>query len=114
MFRGYWCYVKNPPSQLLAEPFSGLTVTVVDKDKRMIKAFGKRLQSVRIVAGISDASLAAGKLGIEAPRYRKYERGEAIPPLPVLALICTMFNTTSDFLLFGRIDRTHAAVMDKD
>ncbi len=80
----------------------------------MLGQFGIRLRAVRIASGFPDGSLAAADLGVEAPRYRKYERGEAIPPVPVLLAICTMFNTTSDFLLFGHTERTRAAVKDKD
>lgn len=114
MFPDYGHCVKRPGAAAIGCGIAGLTVTVDEKDKRMIKQFGVRLQAVRIASGIPDASLAAADLGIEAPRYRKYERGQAIPPVPVLLAICAMFNTTSDFLLFGRTERTRAAVKDTD
>lgn len=89
-------------------------MTVSDKDKRMIRQFGGRLTAVRIAAGFEDATQAASDLGIESPRYRKYERGEAIPPVPVLSAICALFDTTTDFLLLGRTERTRARDLDKN
>lgn len=69
---------------------------------RMMKAFGKRLRAARIVANYKNADLFAKKLELEPPTYRKYERGQAWPPLDVLARIVELTNQTTDFLLLGR------------
>lgn len=68
---------------------------------RLTKAFGTRLRACRIAAGFETADLFADTLGIEGPRYRRYERGESLPPIDLLKQLCTVLNTTSDFLLFG-------------
>lgn len=109
--------MRFPASQKML--FGNLTyrtarVAVSEKDKRMLIAFGNRLAACRKVAGYEDAKQAATDLGIKAPAYRKYERGEAIPPVPILLRICDLYETTSDFLLFGRMTkaRTQAAPAD--
>lgn len=70
------------------------------KDRRM-KAFGCRLRAARITAGYDDATDFATALGIEAARYRKYERGDSVPPLEVLEGIVRMTSHSLDWLLLG-------------
>lgn len=69
---------------------------------RLLRDFGKRLRASRIAAGYESASDFARDLGIEAPAYRKYERGEAQPPIDALGRICDLTGKTADFLMFGR------------
>lgn len=69
---------------------------------RLMRAFGRRLRAARITAGYEDAADFAADLGIEAARYRKYERGESMPPLDVLEGIVRVTERSSDWLLLGR------------
>lgn len=70
---------------------------------RLMQQFGRRLRAARITAGYEEAADFAADLGIEAPRYRKYERGESVPPLDVLEGINTMTGRSLDWLLLGKM-----------
>lgn len=63
------------------------------------KEFGKRLRSARILAGYDQQKIVAEELGIERTRYLKYEHGDSMPPLNVLANICALLNVSADYLL---------------
>lgn len=67
----------------------------------MMRQFGKRLRAARIVAGYETADDVADALKIEPPRYRKYERGEALPPIDVLEDLCRLLDQDLSFLLRG-------------
>lgn len=69
---------------------------------RLMHDFGSRLRALRIVAGYKDAEAFAADLGVKAPAYRKYERGDAWPPLDVLVHMCDLLDTSMDFLLRGK------------
>lgn len=73
--------------------------------RRLQDRFGKRLRACRIAAGFEQADMFADMLGIEAQRYRRYERGEAMPPTDVLLDMCEALDKTADFLLFGRTEK---------
>jgi transcriptional regulator with XRE-family HTH domain len=70
---------------------------------RLMHQFGRRLRAARITAGYEEATDFASDLGIEAPRYRKYERGSSMPPLDVLEAITKLTGRTLDWLLLGRM-----------
>ena len=72
-----------------------------DRADRILRAFGKRLRACRIAAGYNTADSFARELGIDGWRYRKYERGESMPPFDVLEDICRLTDKSADFLLFG-------------
>lgn len=72
---------------------------------RLMRSFGRRLRAARITAGYEDATDFANDLGIEPPRYRKYERGESVPPLDVLEDIARITERNTDWLLFGQKPR---------
>ena len=63
------------------------------------------MRASRIAAGYETAEDIAKDLGVEAPRYRQWERGGAMPPIDILQLICRLVDKTSDFLLFGQTER---------
>ena len=69
---------------------------------RLMQKFGERLRALRIVAKYENAQDFATELGVKGPAYRKYERGDAWPPLDVLVRIGQLTNTTMDFLLLGK------------
>lgn len=52
--------------------------------------------------GYESAADFAADIGVEAPTYRAYERGESLPPIDVLERICDVTGMTLDFLLLGR------------
>lgn len=68
------------------------------------KEFGKRLRIARIDAGYDQQKMVAEELGIERTRYLKYEHGDSMPPMNVLAQICELLNVSADYLL-GLSDR---------
>lgn len=70
---------------------------------KILKAFGKRLYASRVGAGYNDAKDLAADLGLEAPRYRKYERGQSLPPVDILAEICKITGKSLDFLIFNKV-----------
>lgn len=72
------------------------------RTKRMLREFGKRLRASRIAVGYATAEDFAKDVGIEAARYRQYERGGAMPPIDLLDAFCQLTDKSSDFLLFGR------------
>ena len=72
---------------------------------RLIRDFGERLKSARVMAGYKSASDFAKDLGIEYARYTKNERGQSIPRIDVLADITKLTDTSLDFLLLGKSDR---------
>lgn len=69
---------------------------------RLMRDFGRRLRAARITAGYDDATEFAKDLGIESPRYRKYERGESLPPLEILDAIAAITGRSLDWLLRGQ------------
>lgn len=68
---------------------------------RMMRDFGTRLRASRITSGYESAQVFASDLAIDAQRYRKYERGESIPPLEVLEQIVKLTGKSLDWLLLG-------------
>lgn len=72
---------------------------------KMMRAFGRRLRAARITAGYEKASEMAEKLGITSPRYRKYERGQSLPPVDILAGIVATTGRSSDWLLLGKMPK---------
>lgn len=69
---------------------------------KMMRDFGKRLKAARITGGFETGDEFANLIGIDGPRYRKYERGESLPPLDILALICAHLGQPLDFLVLGQ------------
>lgn len=80
---------------------------------RMLRAFGERLRACRVAAGIESAEGMADLLGIEGQRYRKYERGAAMPPIDLLAEIAHQLDASLDFLLRGVSPRRHTPPRDE-
>lgn len=70
---------------------------------RLMKAFGRRLRAARITSGYEEAADFAEELGISSPRYRKYERGESMPPLDVLEDIARITERSLDWILSGQM-----------
>lgn len=70
-----------------------------DRKMRIMKMFGQRLRSARETAGFASAAKFAGALGMHEHAYRKYERGEASPPLDTITRICELLDVTPNYLL---------------
>lgn len=64
------------------------------------KNFAKRLKSLRQLH-YHTAEDFASVLGIQGPRYRKWELGKAEPSIALLLRVCQLLGTTPDFLLLG-------------
>lgn len=64
-----------------------------------MKTFGVVLRSARRQKGYKSAQKFAEKMGIEAPTYRKYERGETEPGFETLTRICAELGITPNDLL---------------
>lgn len=67
------------------------------------ETFGNRLKHAREAAGFATATDFAAALGIDAYRYRHYERGRSEPDFEILLRMCAILQTTPDFLLLGKI-----------
>lgn len=72
------------------------------KLKLMLRDFGRRLRAARIAAAYEDATEFAKHLRIEPHTYRKYERGDSMPPLDRLFDIASASASSLDWLLLGR------------
>jgi predicted transcriptional regulator len=66
---------------------------------KYMKAFGKRLTAARIAAGYDTAASFAKALGVDAYRYRHYERGNASPSYEVLKKICDLTKKDSTYFI---------------
>lgn len=60
--------------------------------------FGKRLKGLRLSHKMTQLELAS-KLGISASAIGMYEQGRREPDNRLLSQICTLFNSTTDYLL---------------
>ncbi|MGN0517775.1 MAG: helix-turn-helix domain-containing protein [Acutalibacteraceae bacterium] len=60
--------------------------------------FGKRLKGLRLGHKMTQVELAS-KLGISASAIGMYEQGRREPDNKLLSQICTLFNSTTDYLL---------------
>lgn len=72
----------------------------------MKAAFGRRLTAARMAAGFATAADMARETGIPLGRYRRYERGENVPPLDDLEAIMRVSDQTSDWLFLGSPTKT--------
>lgn len=75
------------------------------KAMRLLREFGIRMRAARISAGYESAEQFAKDVGTEPHTYRKYERGEAFPPLDSLIEISRFTDKSLDFLILGKADR---------
>ncbi len=66
-----------------------------------MKGFGERLKSARKMAGFDLPEDLATNLGIKAPAYRKYERGDAWPPFEALVKISAITGVSLHWLIMG-------------
>lgn len=64
-------------------------------------AWGRRLAAARLAAGFETAADMARELGMVINTYRRYERGETVPPLDVLDNIRKLTSKPLDWLLVG-------------
>ena len=70
--------------------------------------FSKRLKTARAKKYVS-AQKFAFKMGLDPHAYRKYERGEANPPLETLVRICEDLGITPDGLLLDNNEQPPVA-----
>lgn len=68
-------------------------------------AFADRLRAARTLAGFQTHKEAAAALGIEAERYRRWERAETEPSIDILEKISVVFAVSLDTLIKGRAAR---------
>lgn len=61
--------------------------------------FAERLKEARLAAGYPSAAQFAHALGLEAPAYRRYERGEVMPCVEDLQAMADLLGVTIDSLL---------------
>lgn len=67
----------------------------------LMSAFGRRLRAARTTAGFDSAEKFAEMLRLHAHRYRKYERGEAFPPLDILEQVVLATRVDLHWLILG-------------
>ena len=75
------------------------------------EGFARRLKASRELAGFETQEDAAKALGLEAERYRRWERGETEPALDKLFEIGKVFKVSVDLLIFGNV---HESFRDRD
>lgn len=66
---------------------------------RIMRVFGSRLRTARKDAGFKTAREFAEALGVEPPRYRYWERGEALPDLVHVARICRILKRDPNYFM---------------
>lgn len=64
-------------------------------------AMGRRLKAARLTAGFEAAEDLADAIGQHPAAYRKYERGESVPPLDILEMIRERLEISVDWLFYG-------------
>jgi len=77
------------------------------KDK-LRKAFGLRLKMLRSSLGRTQDEMAFA-LGIQMPRYNKYEIGRSEPPFELLIRIANLTGAELDYLIAGKSGRESPA-----
>lgn len=65
--------------------------------------FGRNLEAARITAKYESASDFAKVLKIKDQAYRKYERGESMPPPDILVDIRTFLGVSLDWLIGNQV-----------
>lgn len=70
--------------------------------ENVAKGFPVRLRAARITAGYTDATDFARQMGIQAPRYRRWEAGTAEPSIANLVRLCELLSTDANFLILGK------------
>jgi transcriptional regulator with XRE-family HTH domain len=83
---------------------SGVLMTKSRRAEELMWKFGKRLRACRIAAGYEKGAEFARAIGSNDYRYRKYERGETMPPFDTLELISQLTKKSLDFLILGKPD----------
>ena len=61
---------------------------------------GKRIRDLRMAAEMTQQALA-DRLGISPSAVGMYEQGRRLPDRKTLQVLCALFNTTSDWILYG-------------
>lgn len=75
-----------------------------------MQTVGARIRAAREAAGYAYASDAARALGVEAPTYRMYERGDREPDMDLLSAMGRKYGRSVDYLLTGRESSTRKAI----
>lgn len=60
--------------------------------------FGKRLRAIRMNRGVTQQQ-TADTVGVSLRVYQNYEQGTRRPTFECLALLCRLFDVSSDYLL---------------
>lgn len=84
--------------------------------RRMIlqRLMGTRLKALRMTAGFETAEDFALSLDLHPARYRKYERGDATPPLDVLEQIEDATGCEIRWLLLGTKKSAKSSAVEKN
>lgn len=61
---------------------------------------GERIKAIREIQNLKPKEMAE-KLGIEAPAYRMYERGERKMPIEVAGRFASMTFSTVEYIYYG-------------
>lgn len=78
------------------------------------RLMGTRLKALRVTAGFETAEDFAESLDLHPARYRKYERGEATPPLDVLEQIEAATQCEIRWLLLGTKKGTRGSAAEEN
>ena len=57
------------------------------------------MKRARLNAGFATMKQVSDALGLERTRYLKWEHGDAVPSLDMLARLCRLFDVSADYLL---------------
>ena len=67
------------------------------------EGFARRLKAARELAGYVTQEDAAKALGVQAERYRRWERAETEPAIDKLVEIGKVFKVSVDLLIHGNV-----------
>lgn len=71
----------------------------IDK-KELLFLIGQRLRKEREESGVNQETIAKG-LGVSVRTWGKYERGETVPDASTLALMSSIYNFDTNYILTG-------------
>ena len=70
------------------------------------KSFSSLLKTARVRAGYASAAKFATAIDVEAPTYRHWERGHALPDMTNLIRICLMLDLSLDDTLMAAVKKS--------
>lgn len=69
---------------------------------KMIREIGQRIKAARMTAGYGTSKEFAEDIGLDVLTYRRYERGEVVPDVELLAQMADKTGYSLDWIIAGK------------